>query len=85
MELKKIKGHTTEEQIKSIDGLLNALDEKVRLKNDNGSLSREMAILRQQFTAVLDFLGIVLEPNAAYTVRKVRITEADNEINPISS
>ena len=75
LKLKIVKGHTLNEQMKSIDGLLNTLAREPRNRGSDKKLIKEIANLRQTITVLLDHLGLVIEPGPKQVVRQVRLIE----------
>ena len=74
--LKIVRGITTEEQIKSIDGLVNSLDRKFRGKTVDDKIRQELNELKQAVAALLDFLGLAIEPGPKHIIKRVRLTDA---------
>ena len=84
LKLKIVKGHTTNERMKSIDGLLNTLAREPRNRDPDKKLIKEIANLRQTITVLLDHLGLVIESGPRKVIRQVRLIEdeagADNSL-----
>ena len=75
LNLKIVRGHNPNERMKSIDGLLNAIDGKLRVRGPDEGLSQEIANLKQTIAVLLDHLGLVIEPGPKKVIRQVRLIE----------
>ena len=82
--LKIVRGDNEKEQIESIDGLLNGLDKKLKAKGPDEKLAQEVATLKQTVMALLDHLGLAIEPGPKKIIRQVRLvsdaTSPDNSL-----
>lgn len=75
IKLKIVKGYTSEERMKSVDGLLNAIDVKLKQRTPNEGLKEEIAAIRRTLTTLMDFLGLKEEPGPERIIRRTRIVE----------
>lgn len=84
LKLKIVRGNNPNERMKSVDGLLNSLDRKVRERQPDEKLVREVANLKRTMATLLDYLGLVIEPGPKTVIRRVRLiedeTSADNPL-----
>ena len=82
LNLKIIRGGNPDERMQSIDGLLNSFDKKLQMRRPDDKLVNEVARLRQDLAALMDFLGLAMEPGQKRVVKQVRITNALDTNNP---
>jgi len=75
LNLKIVKGHTPNERMKSVDGLLSALDGKLRTRGPDERLVQEVADLKRTITTLLDHLGLVIDAGPKKVIRQVRLIE----------
>lgn len=85
MTLKIVQGSTVEEQIFSIDGLLDSMNRKALLKTPDEKLAGQVRNLIQRLNAIEDHLGIIVENGPAKVVRQVKLVENTNVDNKSSS
>lgn len=85
MTLKIVQGDTVEEQIFSIDGLLDSMNRKALLKTLDEKLAGQVRNLIQRLNAIEDHLGIIVENGPAKVVRQVKLVENTNVDNKSSS
>ena len=81
--LKKIKGADIDEQIKSADGLIDALDKKLQARAPDERLARDIAELKLTINALMDFLGLAMEAGPKKVIKRVRIADEIDTINAL--
>ena len=75
LNLKIVRGANPDERMKSIDGLLNALDGKLRTRGPDERLVQEVADLKRTITTLLDHLGLVIDAGPKKVIRRVRLID----------
>ena len=75
LKLKIVRGSNPNERMKSIDGLLNSLDGKLRAKGPDEKLAQEVTALKQTVAVLLDHLGLVVDSGPKKVIRRVRLVE----------
>ena len=83
LKLKIVRGHTPNERMKSVDGLLHAHDKRLQARAPDEKLKAEIASLKQTVDMLLDHLGLAVEPSPKKVIKRVRIADETDTINPV--
>lgn len=75
LELKTIKGFTTDERMVSIDGAFKSIHRKLGARSPDEKLKVEVEAIRQTLTILLDFLGLEEASGPERIIKRTRIVE----------
>jgi hypothetical protein len=83
LNLKTIKGFTTDERMVSIDGALKSINRRLGAKSPDERLKIEVEAIRQTLTILLDFLGLKEELGPESVIKQTRIVkEIEHALGP---
>jgi len=81
--LKRIRGANIAEQIKSADGLIDALDRRLQSRTPDEKLATEVLAIKQTLNTLLDYLGLAIEAGPKKVIKRVRLIDETNSNNTL--